>query len=159
MLKRPNHTTQLLKSKPRGYLYNNEMILLGRVMSQIKPLKILIINPAHKMTRTLKHTYTLFVWYAFLWMIKTSRWEDIDANHLLSVEFFLSFFVCPLSFGHGTGCRPQEQYAKELANTRLPKRQWSKLLDTWMGKAWDMLRVCSWPTWVLPSSPQFAKAG
>ena len=58
MLKRPNHTTQLLKSKPRGYLYNNEMILQGRVMSQIKPLKILIINPAHKMTRTLKaHIY------------------------------------------------------------------------------------------------------
>ena len=61
MLKRPNHTTQSLKSKPRGYLYNNEMILQGRVMSQIKPLEILIINPAHKMTRTLKHTSTLFV--------------------------------------------------------------------------------------------------
>jgi len=45
------------------------------------------------MTRTLKHPYTLFVWYAFLWMIKTSRWEDIDANHLVSVEFFLSLYA------------------------------------------------------------------
>lgn len=60
------------------------------------------------------------------------------------------------SYSHhnGVDLRPSKILEGGMADAGLPKRQWLKVLGTWMEQTWNLLRVRAQPAWIFWSSPR-----